>query len=528
MTRRPGKLILLLHAHLPFIRHPEHPEFLEETWLFEAMTETYIPLLDMMEDLADRGIRWRLAMSLTPTLCEMLADPMLQDRYRIRLDKLIELAEKEIYRTRNTPMAATAAMYCERFNRAREVFNNCGGNLVNGFRRFRDTGNLEVLTCTATHCFLPYVFNEKARRAQFQVAVRNYNKHFGSNPDGIWLAECAFIPEIEPALAESNLKYFALDTHGLLYGEPFPRYATYRPVMLESGVAAFGRDAQSSKHVWSAEEGYPGDKCYREFYRDLGYDGDYEYVKPYLHEDGIRRNLGIKYHRITGKVDLSHKDFYDPNAATLMVNQHAGNFLFNRKHQLLHVGSTIDTTPVLLAPYDAELFGHWWFEGPAFLKALFENAVHFEDVFKFSTPSEVLDEPAPIQKIKPCASSWGDKGYYEVWLNGSNDWIYRHLHVAEDRMARAAAANSSPTPEIKRALNQAARELLLAESSDWAFIMTTDTVVPYAHNRLKTHLENLHRLLDDLSETGTVDAEFLAELESSNTVFQEIDYRVYA
>ena len=153
MTRRRGKLILLLHAHLPFIRHPEHPEFLEETWLFEAMTETYIPLLDMMEDLTNRKVPWSLAMSLTPTLCEMLSDPMLQDRYRVRLDRLIELAEKEVHRTRNTPMAASAGMYRERFYRAREVLNNCDSNLVHGFRRFREAGNLEVLTCTATHCF---------------------------------------------------------------------------------------------------------------------------------------------------------------------------------------------------------------------------------------------------------------------------------------------------------------------------------------------------------------------------------------
>ncbi|MHC4660096.1 MAG: glycoside hydrolase family 57 protein [Planctomycetota bacterium] len=527
MTRRTGKLVLLLHAHLPFVRHPEHPEFLEESWLFEAMTETYIPLLEMMEDLTSQGVDWRLAMSITPPLCEMLSDTFLQERYARRLDKLVELSHKEIERTRNTPYAASAEMYRDRFARARDVFYRYGQNLVGGFRRFREQGNLEVLTCTATHGFLPYIFNEKARRAQIRIAVNNYRKHFGEDPAGMWLAECAYVPEMEAPLAESNIRYFVLDTHGILYGEPFPKYATYRPVILDSGISAFGRDAESSKHVWSSEEGYPGDECYREFYRDLGYDGDYEYVKPYLHSDGVRRNIGFRYHRITGKVDLAQKQPYDPGAAAAKVREHAGNFLFNRKHQIQHYGGMLDVSPVVLAPYDAELFGHWWFEGPDFLRSIFENAVHFEDAFRTSTPSEVLDEPGRIQKVRPCASSWGDKGYYEVWLNGANDWIYRHLNHAEERMAKIAGRAGSEAALETRALNQAARELLLAESSDWAFIMTTGTMVPYAHNRLKTHLGNFHKLLDGY-ESGSIDEPFLSKLEHTDTIFQELNYKVYS
>ena len=527
MSQPNGYLCLMLHAHLPYVRHPEHPEFLEEEWLYEAMSETYIPLLMMLHGFERDSVNACFTMSLTPPLCEMMADPLLQERYLNKLTKLQELCELEIKRTAGTPYEPAALSYKKHFAECREVFERWGKNLVNGFRHFQEKGFVEVITCGATHGFLPLMVTETGVRAQIQVAAANYRKHFGRGPRGIWLPECAYAPGIDKHLREAGIDFFFVDTHGVAYGTPRPRYGPFRPVFCPSGVAAFARDAESSKQVWSSEEGYPGDVDYREFYRDLGYDADYTYVKPFLHADGVRRNIGMRYHRITGKVPLSDKQPYNPANATEKAASHAGNFLHNRQHQAGWLKNVLGVEPCIVAPYDAELFGHWWYEGPQFLNFLMRKIAFDQKELGLTTPSRFLDKYRRHQVIEPSASSWGDKGYYEVWLNGSNDWIYRHLHAAEVRMQELARNFPHPDPLQTRALKQAARELLLAQSSDWAFIMTTGTMVAYAEKRTRDHLHRFNGLYLQLNE-NRLEEKWLGDLEWRDNIFSEVDYKVYA
>jgi len=522
-----GSWVIVLHAHLPYVRHPEHPDFLEEDWFFEAMTETYLPLVQAFERLASDGVNFRVTMSLTPPLCEMMADPLLQERYLGHLGRLIELVERETGRLSGTGFEESAWMYRERLHRAREEFaGRHNRNLVHAFRELQEAGFLEVVTCGATHGFLPLMATREAQRAQIRVAAANYRKHFGRGPRGIWLAECAYAPGVEEHLAESEIRYFFLDTHGVVFGSPRPKYGVFRPVFTPAGVAAFGRDVESSRQVWSSKEGYPGDYEYREFYRDLGYDGEYESVKPALHSDGVRRSIGIKYHRITGEVDLHDKGPYRPGIARERAAEHAGNFMFNRQQQMRHLRGLLGTEPLLVSPYDAELFGHWWYEGPEFIEFLLRKLHYDQDEIRLVTPSEYLAENETLQVIRPSTSSWGDKGYMEVWLNGANDWIYRHLHKAEERMLELARANRSASGLTRRALNQAARELLLAQSSDWAFIMTTGTDLAYAEKRTRDHLHRFNGIYLQVTE-NRLEEPWIAELESRDNIFGEIDYRAY-
>ncbi|MEW6237720.1 MAG: 1,4-alpha-glucan branching protein domain-containing protein [Candidatus Omnitrophota bacterium] len=525
-----GYLSLTLHAHLPFIRHPEHEEFLEEDWLFEAMTETYIPLLDAYERMADDGTFFRVTMSITPPLAEMLADPLLQERYKRRMEKQAELAEKEVHRTSQKSMAefhGAAKKQQDDVLRALSVFRRCHRNLVEGFKRLQDAGALEVITCCATHGFLPLMNTSNAKRAQILTAKKNYEKHFGRPPRGIWLAECGYEIGADEFLEEAGIRFFFIDSHGILYGAPRPKYGVYAPILSPFNVAVFGRDVESSKQVWSRDSGYPGDVEYREFYRDLGYDAPYEYIRPYLHHDGIRRNIGFKYYRITGEVDLSEKQPYRPAIARERAAEHAGNFMFNRQHQVDYLRQFLDRPPLIVAPYDAELYGHWWYEGPQFLEYLFRKMAHDQKEISAITPSEYLERHPVLQSVQPAASSWGDKGFYEVWLNGSNDWIYRHLHECEGRMVELAKNHPAAQGAAERALNQAARELLLAQSSDWAFIMTTGTAVSYAVRRTREHVYRFHTLYEQI-KNNQIDDGFLRDLEWKDSIFQEIDYRVYA
>jgi 1,4-alpha-glucan branching enzyme len=523
-----GYLALVLHSHLPFVRHPEHDQFLEEDWLYEAITETYIPLINVFDGLVNDGVDFRITMSLTPTLIAMLTDPLLQHRYIRHISKLIELAEKEIDRTKNQPeFNPIARMYLEMFRHARSVFEEkYGRNLVSAFKKFQDLGKLEIITCGATHGFLPLMVNRKAVRAQIMIAVQHHEKHLGRAPKGIWLPECGYYEGLDEILKEAGIRYFFTDSHGIFHASPRPKYGVYAPIYCRSGVAAFGRDIESSKQVWSSVEGYPGDYNYREFYRDVGFDLDYDYIRPYIHPDGVRVNLGIKYYKITGT--SNHKDPYIRHWALEKAAAHAGNFLFNREKQVEWLSGILkDRKPIIVAPYDAELYGHWWFEGPDWINFLLRKAAFDQKTVRMITPPEYLAENPRCQIAAPSTSSWGYKGYAEVWLDGSNDWIYRHLHKAADRMVELAQGHAGAQGLLRRALNQAARELLLAQSSDWAFILKTGSHVEYAIKRTKEHVLRFTKLYDDI-KTNRIDEGWLGDIEYKDNLFPDIDYAVYA
>jgi 1,4-alpha-glucan branching enzyme len=369
-----GYLSLVLHAHLPFVRHPEYDDFLEEDWLYEAITETYIPLLQVFEGLLHDGVHFRVTMSMSPTLLAMLDDGLLQQRYLRHLHQLLELADREVHRTRHDgDFQPLAQMYRAHFEDCRRTFEErWGRNLVRAFRAVQETGALEIITCGATHGFLPLMHHQPAAvRAQVQIAAADYERHFGRKPRGIWLPECGYYPGLEGFLKESGIRFFVVDAHGILYATPRPKYATFAPLYCRNGVAAFGRDLESSKQVWSANEGYPGDFAYREFYRDVGFDLELDYIRPYIHQGDIRINTGIKYYAITGPTP--HKRPYRRDEALDTAARHAANFMFNREKQVEHLNRIMGKNPIIVSPYDAELFGHWWFEGPQFLDFLFRK-----------------------------------------------------------------------------------------------------------------------------------------------------------
>lgn len=523
-----GYLSLVLHAHLPFVRHPEHDDFLEEDWFYQAMMETYLPILDVFERLSDENIDFRLTMSVTPPLCAMMSDELLRERFRDFLNARLDLCRKEVHRTQNTPYYDSAVMYRDKLERMKHLYENCyNGYVLNGFKKFQDLGNLEIITCCVTHGFLPLQIRKEAVFAQVHLAAKDYRRHFAKSPKGIWLAECAYNPGDDEIFKLAGIDYFFLETHGILYATPRPRYGVYAPVYCKSGVAAFSRDSESAHQVWSAEHGYPGDYAYREFYRDLGYDLDYDYIKPYLHSDGVRRNTGIKYHRITGKVPLSCKEPYNPHMAEEIAASHAGNFMFNRERQIEHLYAIMGKKPIITSMYDAELFGHWWYEGPKFLEYLFKKLHYDTKTIKLTTPSKYLKENPHNQVLTPSMSSWGDKGYAEVWLNGSNDWIYRHLHKATEKMVELANKYPDADGILKDALNQAARELVLAQSSDWAFLMTVGSAFTYSEKRTREHLVRFNELYRQISQ-NQIDSSYLNDLKWKNNIFPHMDWRIFA
>jgi 1,4-alpha-glucan branching enzyme len=525
-----GYLALVLHAHLPYVRHPEFERFLEEDWFYEAVAETYVPLLNMMDALSRDGVPWRLTMSITPPLCGMMTDPLLVSRAGAHLERLSELVDKELERTRaGGHEQFLAAHYREHLDAVLATWRRLGGDLVAGFRAHQERGNLEILTCAATHGYLPLMASSpRAAWAQIKVAVDDYARHFGRPPRGIWLPECGYYPGLDVLLRDAGIRFFVTDAHGVLFAEPRPRFGNYAPIFCgETGVAAFGRDLESSQQVWSKDAGYPGDPSYREFYRDIGYDLPWDYVKPYIQATGERKNTGIKYHRITGKVGLGQKELYDPFWARETAAGHAANFMFNRERQIEWLAGQMGRPPIVVSPYDAELFGHWWYEGPWWLELLLRKACYDQGVFRVTHLAEYLTENPTQQVAQPAQSSWGEKGFHEYWLNDANSWIYPHLHRAEERMVALARVHAGDQGLVARALNQLARELLLAQASDWAFIMKSGTMVEYAVRRTRSHLRRFAALADQIA-AGRIDEEWLAKVEYVDNLFPAIDFRVYA
>jgi 1,4-alpha-glucan branching enzyme len=523
-TNTAGYLAFLLHAHLPFVRNTAREFCLEEKWLFEALTESYLPLVMGWEQLAREKVAFCLTLSISPTLISMLVDQALAERYGRYLQRLQELTLRETERTASDPeLGIISRFYNERITLIAKTFNSIyRGNLLQPLKELATAGYLELITTCATHGYLPLIQTEAARRAQIRIGIQLFRETLGWNPAGLWLPECGYAPGIEKLLREEEIRYFIMSGHGFVNSVPQLETSVYAPGCT-GGIAVFGRDYETSQQVWSRDEGYPGDYYYREFYRDIGYDLDYDYLAPYLIA-GLRGDTGLKYYRITGKTD--RKDPYDLTMARAKVQEHARDFVANRNRQLTYWAGRMSQKPIITAPYDAELFGHWWFEGPEWLCAVLRLMATADNPTQTCGFAAYLKHAPPTREVTFAHSSWGESGYSRYWLNPQNDWVYPYYHRAERLMGQLAVAFKNPTPLQAMALNQAARELLLAQSSDWPFILTSQTTVHYATWRLHNHLTNFFKICRELKH-NSIDAATLTQLVQDDQIFANLNYSVY-
>ncbi len=526
-----GYLLLILHAHLPYVRHPEYDRFLEERWFFEAVTETYIPLIKFFDQMRSENIPFKLTLSISPTLANMMEDDLLRDRCLRHLNLCVELANKECQRTNDwQDVNFLAQMYKRLFEEARHTYvERCGTKLLSVFRELEDAGHLELITCAGTHGFLPLLSCERsAVRAQVRLAIQEHQRLLGREPKGLWVPECAYYDGLEEVLAQEGVRYFVVDEHAIDHADPQPLFGVAAPLYTPSGVAAFGRHPMTSKLVWSSKVGYPASYNYREYYRDVGFEVDQEYIAPFQYAEGIRSNTGIKYHRITGPGENKH--LYNPDWARETAEGHAKDFVYRCRNEVNRASSGIPFPSVIVSPYDAELFGHWWFEGPQWIYYVFREMAAGGDELQPSTAGEYLSHHPIQQKSILAPSSWGKNGYFEHWVNSKTEWMWRPLHEATVRMRqtvdRISAQPLDGTLE-DRAVRQAGRELLLAQSSDWPFMITNGTTDEYARRRFWDHLNRFHHLLNAL-DNHQVSPSSLGALEYMDAVFPQLDYQLFA
>lgn len=548
-----GAFTFVLHSHLPYVRKAGRWPHGEEM-IHEAIAETYIPLLNALYDLKQDGCQPHLTIGLTPILLEQLADAEVLDHFQLYLLERLSLIKTDILRhekTHDDKLLHLAHFYQDWYQGILQSFiERYQRDLVGAFRRLQDEGNLDIITSAATHSYLPLMERNSTVYAQLRVGAQTYQRHLGRAAHGIWLPECgyrpAFVqgkwykPGIEEFLADLNLSYFFTDTHviggghfvGKVAGDAIGPYGglpkrkwivhaderpeakqrtTMRPYYVHSAnVAVYGRDERTGLQVWSAAHGYPGDFRYREFHRKDSHSG-------------------LQYWRITGaQVDLGQKELYDPEPAMRQAQMHADHFVGLITDEVRSYYAFTGKPGIVISAYDTELYGHWWFEGITWLKEVLRQLDKHPEV-KLSTAGDYLETNPPDEVIALPESSWGAGGGHWTWLNPETEWMWPLIHNAELRMEQLVASHPQACGGLRDVLTQAAREILLLESSDWPFLVSTGQAKEYASGRFQQHVARFNHLaaIADTGEVSEVNKSFLATTADLDNPFSDLDYRVF-
>jgi 1,4-alpha-glucan branching enzyme len=521
--------VFTLHSHLPYVlNHGRWPH--GSDWICEAALDTYLPLLEVLRGLAAEAVPGPITVGFTPVLANQLTDPVFVSEMEIFFEQRIEACDEapaSLAQTADTHLLPLVEFWRARLVRLRELFQAIDQNIIVAFRALEAAGRIEIIGSAATHGYLPLLARDESIRLQLAVGVSEHRRIFGRSPAGCWLPECAYRPRgawepwpsaprtgirrgIEEHLGDAGFRYFFVDAHLAAAGRPLglsgdpagdpnvhtparpgvpsePLRSPYRAYRVAHGdVAAYVRDPRASMQVWSRFEGYPGDESYLEFHK-------------------MRWPGGLKLWRVTGSgVDLGDKQPYDPQAAAARARGHADHFA----HLLsgIAAGEKQNREGVVVAPFDTELFGHWWFEGPEFLGQVYRSLNGKEDAIKPATGSRHLQEHPPRAAIRLPWGSWGANGDSSMWLSDRTAWTWERLWPLEQAFWDAAPA-ALASPAAGPVLAQAARELLLAQSSDWQFIISTGAAADYAEKRFRMHGDDAARLIAALEPTRDRDLE---------------------
>lgn len=562
-----GSFCLVLHSHLPWVlNHGTWPH--GSSWLNEAAAESYIPLLMELYKLVEDGYHPKLTVGITPVLCEMLRHPTFHNDFLAYLDQKIGAAhfdEKDFTEKHYEPARIQMTKRWQEFyeNIKDEFIHHFNRDIVGSFKYLQDIGLVDILTSAATHGYSPLLSKDSSINAQFRVGVESYERHFGCKPTGAWLPECAYRPGyrwknpitgeeyerpgIEYFLAKHGLRYFFIDTSLLLGGKSQGVYAArfpllkelwkqfesqyqetptsfekspYEPYLVatnsaEVPVGFLTRDEKTGIVVWSGEHGYPGCAEYLDFHKK--------------HYPG-----GLRYWKVTHpKIDLGEKWLYWPDDIPAKLDENASHYLNLVKDILRDYKSNFNQKGIIVAPYDCELFGHWWFEGNWWIARILRWMEEDPEI-NLTHTREYLEQNPPNKVCQIIEGSWGQGSGHWVWLNEWTTWTWERIYECEEKSEEIITnLKESADENLKKILRQMARELLLLESSDWQFLMTTWTARDYAENRIEAHFEAFNRLYQmaqtyargDYIDQG--DWEYLGMLEGSDAPFTHLNLEAF-
>jgi 1,4-alpha-glucan branching enzyme len=553
-----GRLCLVLHGHLPYVLH--HGVWPHgEAWLYEAAAETYLPLLELLDELAKQDVHHFLTIGLTPILLEQLADDYFKKGFVRYLEERIERAQsdaREFEQTGSTTLVALANNWEKWFNQRLQHFHNIKRNIPAAFAEHFHEDRIQILTSPASHPYMPLLLNDASLRAQLAAGVAISKKHLGRSSAGLWVPECAYRPAsdnwqprllqqqpraragLETLFAAAGLSHFFVDTHLIAQGHPMAvikpdgihatmealvhwdterRWGTpLEPVGVVSDprppdVFAFARHPRVSEQVWSGAIGYPGAAEYLEFHRKHG-------------------DHGLRYSRVTSHhIPLHEKAPYDPELIPGKVYENAHHFCSVVREVLSDFKNQTGRTGTIVAPFDAELFGHWWFEGPRFLRDVLLTLAH-DGTVELTTPERALEESPADKVVRLPEGSWGEGGHHLVWFNDQTRWLWETEYRAEERFLKLLETLPwRQNPKVRELLQSTARELLLLQGSDWPFVIHSGGAVDYGITRFAGHANRFDRLAtiaQHISAGHAIDSiqkTEIAEADAHDAIFANID-----
>jgi 1,4-alpha-glucan branching enzyme len=560
-----GYLTFTLHAHLPYVvNHGTWPHGLE--WLLEAATETYLPLLGVLGRLQNDGIALKANLNMSPILLEQLAHPVFKAELPEYINRKILAAkvdEENFKAAGDEHLAETARWWQVYFTQALDDFKALSSDIIAGFKKFNDAGMIEIITCAATHGYFPLLGTDESIVAQIKTGAATHRKHLGKHPRGMWAPECGYRPAgmwqtpvtpegsrepwtpfdrigVEEAMYQGGIGYFFADTHlieesvsytpyDLLHGAVDSNPAeeleasaylrtVYKPYIVDGPTArqhhthVFPRDPRTGLQVWSGDTGYPGDGVYLDFHKK-------------------RWPGGHRYWQVThSKADLGLKTPYYPERAAARTKAHAEHFVSVVLETLQPNFDQGGVPPILTSPFDAELFGHWWHEGPEWLEHVARTVANADCPVQLISCGEYLDKYPPSGYIGMVEGSWGQNGDNYVWLNPQTSWTWKHIYPAEATVRDIATEGTWQDGGTgERILKQLCRELLLVESSDWQFLITTGPAADYAEARFMTHVDQfkaVEKAWFEFKLAGALSSETEAALktiEVRDSIFADID-----
>jgi 1,4-alpha-glucan branching enzyme len=522
--------VLMLHSHLPYVlNHGRWPH--GSDWICEAAIETYLPLLRTLRELDAANVAAPVTLGFTPILANQLAHPTFAkelEAYFTQRFAFCAEAPASMRGTADESLLPLVDYWEQELRSLHRFYHEIDRDLLGAFRALHDRERLELTSSAATHGFLPLLGRDESIRLQLALGRHEHRRLFGHDPEGCWVPECAYRARgpwaplaraplagqvragVEEHLADADYRYFFADSHMAragsplgIYGQMFAgeaerlaalspdeRRAELTPYQVyrvsddqASGeVAAFVRDPRSSQRVWNRHGGYPGDGRYLEFHK-------------------IRWPGGLRLWRVTSRTsDLGAKLPYSPDAARQAAREHAIDFA-RLLNELAH-GAARERGAVVVAPFDTELLGHWWYEGPAFLRDLYAVLPQAPRV-RAVTAAEHLDGSGTSTAIRLGRGSWGKNGDYSMWMNSQVAWTWPIIWELETSFWELAPA-ALERPRLHPILEQAARSLLLLQSSDWQFIISTGEVEDYAIKRFRGHADDTRELLGMLRD-GLID-----------------------
>ena len=526
--------VLTLHGHLPYVlQHGRWPH--GSVWLCEAAFDSYLPLIEALQALEREKIAAPITLGITPVLANQLSHPAFVSEFEAYMARRIEGAAgapAHLSASGDEQLVPIAKFWHDRLTRLLALFRSLDGDLVRAFRGFEDRGRIELISSAATHGFLPLFARDESIRLQLAVGVAEHKRLFGRTPTGCWLPECAYRPGgpwgpagarpqayragTDEHLAAAGYRYFFVDTHLVRAGEalgypdvdaipvtgertPYVAYRVASAKRRAHDLFALVRDPKASSQVWSRAQGYPGDEWYLEFHK-------------------IRWPDGLRLWRVTGSgVDLGGKQRYDPGAAGNSARNHAEHFasVLRETAKRIEAQKTAGAPqPVVTAPFDAELFGHWWFEGVDFVEQLYRQLAR-NGVRPVTARQHIGREDGGKSRptIQLTEGSWGKNGDFSMWLNEQTSWTWKRLWALEEAYWAVAAKALGGGPKPRAVLAQATRSMLLAQASDWQFIISTGEAADYANQRFDEHCGQAEDLVRVLA-SGKIDDATMQRVEA--------------